>query len=163
MSDPHLSRLDAQLDRLLSIQPCAALGSLSPSGAPSLSMAPAAPLIWGGLPCFVLHLSSLAAHTSQLAADPRSSLLFLAPHGEPLSLERVSFDGRCVLDSSSDWISSATLAYRSRFDQASLTIGLPDFQWARFEIASIRHVAGFGSARSLSPSDLLSLPLFLNR
>ena len=75
---PHLPRLSHALHELLRTRRTAALGTLdASSGAPSVSMVPFA--IDAHERCIVLHLSGLAAHTTNLLADARASLLIAAP------------------------------------------------------------------------------------
>jgi len=150
----HLSRLDEQLVRLLRERPVAALACLDDDGAPALSMVPFA--VEAGHDAaagLILHVSGLAAHTRQMARDARVSLLILDRDDAaemPQALQRASLQASAtfVEPGGADHARCEAL-YLARHPQASLMTQLPDFRFVRLTPTVLRHVAGFGAARSL--------------
>ena len=77
MTPPHLPRLGLALRALLQARRHAALGTLDAQGGGAfVSMVPFA--IDTATQRLVLHVSGLAAHTANMAAEPRVSLLVTA-------------------------------------------------------------------------------------
>ena len=77
MTTPHLPRLGLALRALLQARRHAALGTLDAQGGGAfVSMVPFA--IDTATQRLVLHVSGLAAHTANMAAEPRVSLLVTA-------------------------------------------------------------------------------------
>jgi putative heme iron utilization protein len=147
----HLSRLDEQLVRLLRERPVAALACLDDDGAPALSMVPF--VLDGALGTLILHVSGLAAHTRLMARDARVSLLILDRDDAaemPQALQRASLQASAtfVEPGGADHARCEAL-YLARHPQASLMTQLPDFRFVRLTPTVLRHVAGFGAARSL--------------
>jgi heme iron utilization protein len=143
------SNAKTSLHALLDL-PIAALGTLH-QGAPFVSMVPVVPAPDGS--GFLIHVSRLAQHTSDLLADTRVSLMFQAPLGkdqDPLSLPRVTLQSEAQpIVRDSEAYASAVEAYLARFPQAELTLGLGDFSFIRILPTSGRLVSGFGRALSL--------------
>ena len=157
---PHLPRLGHALHQLLCSRRTAALATLdAQSGAPSVSMVPfAIDTAGAGAPCVVLHLSGLAAHTANLLADARASLLVSAPEaaGAPVhDLPRITLD---VLANTpapgSAAHGSAQAAYVQRFPEAGFMTALGDFRFVTLVPTGARQIAGFGSARSVGADEL---------
>lgn len=159
----HLSRSDRDLQSLFGQRHVATLGTLDEAGLPSLSMVPFAVLI--GLPedvhgeaSLILHVSELAAHTRQMRREPRVALLVMAGDDAadtPQALPRVSLSAVATfLEPGSDRHARASAAYLARFPQSGLMTQLPDFQFVALAPTAVRHVAGFGAARSVDPADL---------
>lgn len=151
----HLSRLTRELRALLAERRVAALGSLGDDGAPLVSMVPFA--VEPRLGCFVIHVSDLAAHTRNLRARSRVSLLVVRAEaaGESvLSLPRATFDGsaRVLEPGSTDW-NDCRAAYLARFPEAQPMTQFGDFHFVAIEVTGARQVAGFGSARSLDAQE----------
>lgn len=130
----------------------ASLATLAADGAPFASLVSVAtlpdlsPVLW---------LSDLALHSRNLAADPRASLLFVAPGGEggdPLAGARVTLSGRIVKtdDAAAVWRFEALHGKRGRPPFA-------DFKSYRMEVASAHLVAGFGRIVTLGPELLVDL------
>ena len=134
--------------------PVAALGTLH-EGAPFVSMVPVAVAAEG----LLIHVSGLAAHTRDLRADPRLSLLFMAPldpEADPLALPRVTLQGEAQeLERDSPEYEAAAGAYLARFPQAEQTLGLGDFSFFLLVPGSGRLVAGFGRALNLGAEEIL--------
>lgn len=155
----HESRLNLELRRLLAERAVAALGTLDEHGAPFVSMVPFAVEPASG--ALVLHVSALAAHTRQMQAEPRVSLLVTGADDwaeSPQALPRVTISARAEFASrDSDAERPLRTAYLARHPQAELMTQLPDFAFVRLQPAAARHVAGFGAARSVSLEDLARL------
>ncbi len=163
----HLSRSDRDLQSLFSLRQVATLGTLDEAGLPSLSMVPFAVLIERsgdasgddpGETALILHVSELAAHTRQMRREPRVALLVMAGDDAaetPQALPRVSLSAVATfLAPGSDRHARARAAYLARFPQSELMTQLPDFQFIALAPTAVRHVAGFGAARSVDPADL---------
>jgi putative heme iron utilization protein len=155
----HLSRLDEQLVRLLRERPVAALACLDDDGAPALSMVPfavdagEATSDGGRRASLILHVSALAAHTRQMARDARVSLLILDRDEAaemPQALQRASLQATAafVEPGGADHARCQAI-YLARHPQAELMTQLPDFRFVRLQPSVLRHVAGFGSARTV--------------
>lgn len=154
----HEPRLMRELRDLLAARRVAALGTLDAAepALPFVSMVPYA--IWPGGPALVVHLSGLAAHTRNLMAHPRASLMVMAaePAGEPVhALQRVTLD--VVADTpehGGDAWRAARAAYLARFPEAEPMTALGDFRFVLLHPAGARQVAGFGAARSVDADEI---------
>jgi len=154
----HESRLTRELRTLLHRRRVAALGTLDAAdpGQPFVSMVPYA--VWGGGGALVVHLSGLAAHTGNLQAQPRASMLVMAAEvaGEPVhALQRVTLDvlARTPEHGSADWQAART-TYLDRFPEAAPMTELGDFRFVLLQPQGARQVAGFGAARSVDAQEL---------
>ncbi|BDI04498.1 pyridoxamine 5'-phosphate oxidase family protein [Sphaerotilus microaerophilus] len=151
----HLSRLDEQLVRLLRERPVAALACLDDDGAPALSMVPFAvdAAQQGAAGALILHVSGLAAHTRQMARDARVSLLVVDRDGSaemPQALQRAAIQATAAfVEPGSPAHAHCEALYLARHPQAALMTQLPDFRFVRLRPSVLRHVAGFGAARSV--------------
>ena len=160
MTTPHLPRLGHALRTLLHERRHAALGTLDAGGGgPFVSMVPYA--IDSAAQRLVLHVSGLAAHTANMAAEPRVSLLVTAADapGAPVhDLARVTLDAVASTPApgSPDW-RSARAAYLARFPDAEPMTALPDFRFVTLAPTGARQVAGFGAARSVPAHELALL------
>jgi putative heme iron utilization protein len=105
---------------------------------------------------FVIHVSQLASHTKDMVETRRVSVLVVAPDtgGTPAqALARVTIQGqaeRCT--ESTPGYASAQEAYLSRFPQAVSTFALADFFLFAIRPHSIRFIAGFAQALTLTPA-----------
>ncbi|NJD87578.1 MAG: hypothetical protein FIB05_06160 [Betaproteobacteria bacterium] len=151
MSPEHAARLAA----LVRGRKAAALGPLH-AGAPVVSMVPYA-VVPGGT-AFVIHVSRLAAHTKDMLADPRVSLLVMQPEGEDVdaqALARVSIQGEArELARGSEEEREARGAYLARFPEAAPLTEFGDFSFFAIRPAQARFVAGFAQAMSLGADTL---------
>jgi putative heme iron utilization protein len=152
---PHVPRLTRELRALLDARRVAALGTIGDDGAPLVSMVPYA--IARSLRCFVIHVSQLAAHTHNLAARPRVSLLVMQGEvaGDPVhALPRATFDAqvRELQPDSADW-QACRGAYLERFPEAEPMTQFGDFRFVAVDVIGARQVAGFGSARSIGADE----------
>ncbi len=142
----------AALKSLLTKQPVAALATLH-SGKPAVSMVPFA-MLSSGIG-FVIHVSRLATHTNDMLDNPAVALLITASLAEghtPLALPRVSIQGQAqqCLPESPGYL-EARSAYLAKLPDAEELFSFSDFSLFIVESKSIRYVAGFGRAVSLTP------------
>jgi heme iron utilization protein len=153
---PHVSRLTAQLRSLLHAQRVAALGTIADDGSALVSMVPYAIEAQRGW--LVIHVSELAAHTRNLQARPKISLLVMQPEvpGEPVhALPRVTLEGfaHAPEREGEPW-QACRGTYLDRFPEAEPMTELGDFQFMAIEPKGARQVAGFGSARSIDEDEV---------
>jgi putative heme iron utilization protein len=136
------------LRSLVREQTIAALGTLHESE-PYVSMVPYA------LPAdgreFYIHVSRLAAHTRDMLASARVSMLIVAPSGDsPQSRARVTVQGDAYpLAAESAEYTAAKACYLARFPHAAGIFELADFSIFRIEPVTVRVVGGFAQAFSL--------------
>ncbi|MEK7361389.1 MAG: pyridoxamine 5'-phosphate oxidase family protein [Pseudomonadota bacterium] len=148
----------AQLIGLLRERSVAALGTLH-AGAPFVSMVPYAIAPDGsGL---LVHVSRLASHTKDMRADARVSLLVMQGEGggtSALALPRASIQGTALdIASGAPDLPGFTAAYLGRFPDAAQLFGFADFSLFKIQPESVRFVAGFGEAHSLSAESFARL------
>lgn len=147
--DPFLQ----QVRDLLGSRATGALATLH-DGAPSVSLVPFALLPGAAL----IHISGLAAHTHDLVADPRASLLVSQPEegAEDLrALARVALQAVArVLEPGSPEHESGRRAYLARFPGSEAFFGLADFRLVALEFRGARAILGFAQARTLTAEDL---------
>jgi len=99
-----------------------------------------------GAPVFLF--STLAAHTQDLLADPRASLLVEAPTTASNPLE----GARCTLVGRVDVLSgfkadTARTIYLTRHPGAAQYAGFGDFALWRMQVEKVHYVGGFGRAK----------------
>jgi hypothetical protein len=143
------------LRQLVQGQRIASLGTLH-AGEPYVSMVPFA-LLPGGSG-FVIHVSQLASHTNDMLESPPVSLLVVAPEipgKPPQATARVTIQGRAEVraDDAPDY-AAAREAYLARFPQAASIFELSDFSLFAIRPSSVRFVAGFAQALTLTPEAL---------
>jgi putative heme iron utilization protein len=142
------------LRSLLETQRIASLGTLH-EGEPYVSMAPFAVLPEG---VFVIHVSALAAHTRDMLASPRVSLLVTAPPDAQTpaqAVARVTIQADAeALDESMPEHAPARAAYLARFPQSAQTFELSDFSLFALRPRSLRVVGGFAQAKTVTPEGL---------
>jgi putative heme iron utilization protein len=106
----------------------------------------------------VLHVSGLAAHTRYLQTGGQVSLMVTQAEvdNEPVhALARVTLAGAAtILEAKTPAWQSARQAYLARFPEAEPMTQLGDFVFVIVTVASARHVAGFGAARSLDADEI---------
>ena len=146
------SRLDTVLLQLLRSRRTAALSTLNDAGDPAVSLTPfAVDPAQGRILIFV---SGLAAHTRQLQRHPRAALLIQeseegAERIHALSRAAIEVEAQIIPPDSAD-AEHAREVYFSRFPDARMLAELPDFIWVSLIPQSVRHIAGFGAARSIN-------------
>lgn len=150
--DPELEQ---GLRDLLRTQRIASLGTLH-QGEPYVSMVPFALLPEGA--GFVIHVSGLAAHTKDMLASPRVSLLVIAPQTPetpPQAVARATIQGDATqYVESAPGHAEAKEAYLSRFPQSADMFELSDFSLFAIRPRSVRFVGGFAQAKTLTPEGL---------
>ena len=136
------------LRELVRGQTIAALGTLH-RGEPFVSMVPYAQRADGA--DFFIHVSRLAAHTGDMLASPRVSLLIVSPHGDsPQSRARVTVQGDAYqLGNGSAEYVAAKACYIARFPHATDMFELGDFSIFSIAPLSARVVGGFAQAFSI--------------
>jgi len=143
----------ANLRELLASRNTAALGTLH-SGAPYVSMVPF--VLLKDASAFVVHVSLLAAHTGDMLAEPRVSLLVTGVErsaASPLAVPRVTILGTAQqLPGDAPEYPAAREAYLARFPEAASMFNLGDFSLFLIIPTEVRWVAGFAQARTLSPA-----------
>ncbi len=141
------------LRRLFEGQRIASLGTLH-QGDPYVSMVPFALL--PDASALVIHVSQLSSHTKDMLESPRVSLLVIAPDTGDAPAQaraRVTVLGRAEhCTASTPGYPAAQEAYLSRFPQAASTFALPDFFLFAIRPLSIRFIAGFAQALTLTPT-----------
>lgn len=152
----HESRWTGELRTLLHAQRTAALGTTGDDGAAFVSMVPFA--LEPSLGVLVIHVSGLAAHTRNLQARPRVSLLVMQSEvpGEPVhALPRVTLEGEASTPEpdGAPW-QACRAAYLARFPEAEPMTQLGDFRFVAVHITQARHVAGFGVARDVDEEEV---------
>ena len=101
----------------------------------------------------IVLLSTLAAHSRNLAEDPRASLLFVeGALGDPQQGGRVTLVGRLerIEDDATE-----RRRYLTRNPDAALYAGFADFAFFRLDLEDCHLVAGFGRAMRVRREDFL--------
>ena len=146
---------DRELRDLLASRTVAALATLH-DGAPYASMVPFA--LWPDGSGFLIHVSELSAHTGDMLADPRVSLLVMAsesPEHSPQELPRVTIVGRAgPVPDPSDEYDAGKACYLARFPDAEPIFGLGGFSLFTIRPEHVRWIGGFAGAQSLTPEEL---------
>ncbi len=124
-------------------QPFASL--VTPAPAPDLS-----PLLW---------LSTLSAHTRQLAAEPRCALLFTgtADGPNPQTAPRLTVTGLAEPAPATE-VAALKARWLARHPYAGLYADFGDFSLWRVRIGGALHVGGFARAERMKASELSPNP-----
>lgn len=96
----------------------------------------------------VVLVSRLAEHTKNMAADPRASLLVHDVADDVQTAARLTLvaDAEAIVDPAA--IAARYLRY---FPDAQGLLDLGDFSFWRLRPVFVRHIAGFGAVRSITP------------
>ena len=133
----------------------AALGTLH-HGAPSVSMVPYA--IIEDPFAFVVLVSALSAHTKEMLRDPNVALMIMEPETDmkpPHTLARMSMQGRAEpLSQDHSRFGAARAAYSARFPDMVGLFELGDFMLFAIAPATVRVIAGFAQAASITPASI---------
>jgi putative heme iron utilization protein len=110
----------------------------------------------------LLHLSTLAAHTRQLLAEPRVSLLLVEPDSAEVddvqTLARITIYGLAQPITVDDArYATCRAAYLRRFAAAEMRFGFTDFVLVRVVVDQARFVGGFAQARTVNQAQLTDL------
>ncbi|MBI5772034.1 MAG: pyridoxamine 5'-phosphate oxidase family protein [Verrucomicrobia bacterium] len=130
------------------------LGTVSPDGTPDASVA-AAILDPNGV--LVVCVSGLAAHTRNLTATARTSVLLIEDESaasQPFARRRLTLSCTAAALPRDTADFDATVAtFRTRYGALiDLLISLPDFQFFRLQPQRGRLVMGFGQAAEVDPA-----------
>jgi putative heme iron utilization protein len=96
----------------------------------------------------VVLVSRLAEHTRNMAVDPRASLLVHDAAADVQTAARLTLvgDAEPVPDPA-----AIAARYLRRFPDAQALLDLGDFGFWRLRTKFVRHIAGFGAIRSITP------------
>ena len=105
-----------------------------------------------GRPVFLI--STMAMHTQNLQADPRSSLLVTQPDasGDPLGASRVTLLGN-ALPIPEPEVAEARRLYLARYANSKNWVDFEDFSFYRMEVMDVYYVGGFGVMGWVSASE----------
>lgn len=108
-----------------------------------------------GAPLFLF--STLSAHTQDVLADARASILLEAPADAANPLE----DARCTLSGTVRKLDgtaadAARTLYLARHPGAAMYAGFGDFNFWRMDVGRVHYVGGFGAAKWAKASDYLT-------
>jgi putative heme iron utilization protein len=105
-----------------------------------------------GRPIFLI--STMAMHTHNLLADPRTSLLVTQPDasGDPLGASRVTLLGN-VLTLQKSEIADARSRYLAAYENSKYWVDYEDFAFYRMEVVDVYYVGGFGVMGWIAASD----------
>lgn len=158
---PGLTEREKALQKLLVSQQTLLLSTASATGIPGISYAP---FVRDGSGCFYILISELAAHTENLFANPRASVMFVRPEPESDNLfarERAIFDCSVKeIDRSDDIYPTHLTALQNQFGEiVGVLRALSDFHLFALCPESGRYVAGFGQAYTINVKDGTLSPL----
>jgi putative heme iron utilization protein len=105
-----------------------------------------------GHPVFLI--STMAMHTQNVQADPRSSLLVtqLDATGDPLGASRVTLLGN-VLPVPESEVAEARKLYLARYANSKYWVDFEDFSFYRMDVVDVYYVGGFGVMGWVSASE----------
>jgi putative heme iron utilization protein len=142
--------------RLLRSVRAGALATLTGDGTPFATLVNVA-TDFDGAP--VLLMSGLAAHTKNLAADPRASILLAeGGRGDPLAHPRLTVTGRVRRIDAVDERARLKLRFLARHPKSALYADFGDFAFYRLEITSVHLNGGFARAADF-PGEAVLTPL----
>jgi putative heme iron utilization protein len=107
-----------------------------------------------GRPVFLI--STMAMHTQNLHADPRSSLLVTQADasGDPLGASRVTLVGNVVLIPEPK-VAAVRKLYLERYASSKNWVDFEDFSFYRMNVVDVYYVGGFGVMGWVTASDYL--------
>ena len=93
----------------------------------------------------VFLISTMAMHTQNVQADPRSSLLVTQPDtiGDPLGASRVTLLGNILPIPVPD-VAEARKLYLARYANSKYWVDFDDFSFYRMDVVDVYYVGGFG-------------------
>jgi heme iron utilization protein len=102
-------------------------------------------------------ISTMAMHTQNLLADPRSSLLVTQPDagGDPLGASRVTLLGNVVPVPEAD-VAEARKLYLMRYADSKYWVDFEDFSFYRMNVVDVYYVGGFRVMGWVSASEYYS-------
>jgi heme iron utilization protein len=105
----------------------------------------------------VFLISTMAMHTQNVRADPRSSLLVTQPDtiGDPLGASRVTLLGN-ILQVPVSEVTEARKLYLARYANSKYWVDFDDFSFYRMDVVDVYYVGGFGVMGWVSASEYYS-------
>ena len=105
----------------------------------------------------VFLISTMAMHTQNVRADPRSSLLVTQPDtiGDPLGASRVTLLGN-ILQVPVSEVTEARRLYLARYANSKYWVDFDDFSFYRMDVVDVYYVGGFGVMGWVSASEYYS-------
>ena len=105
----------------------------------------------------VFLISTMAMHTQNVQADPRSSLLVTQPDtvGDPLGASRVTLLGN-ILSVPVPEVAEARKLYLARYANSKYWVDFDDFSFYRMEVVDVYYVGGFGVMGWVAASEYYS-------
>jgi heme iron utilization protein len=102
----------------------------------------------------VFLISTMAMHTQNVQADPRSSLLVTQPDsiGDPLGASRVTLLGN-ILPVPQTELTEARKLYLARYANSRYWVDFDDFSFYRMDVVDVYYVGGFGVMGWVSASE----------
>src|SRR5271156_6035318 len=102
----------------------------------------------------VFLISTMAMHTQNVQADPRSSLLVTQPDsiGDPLGASRVTLLGN-ILPVPEPELAEARKLYLARYANSKYWVDFDDFSFYRMDVVDVYYVGGFGVMGWVSASE----------
>jgi putative heme iron utilization protein len=102
----------------------------------------------------VFLISTMAMHTQNVQADPRSSLLVTQPDiiGDPLGASRVTLLGN-ILSVPAAEVDEARKLYLARYANSKYWVDFDDFSFHRMDVVDVYYVGGFGVMGWVSASE----------
>jgi heme iron utilization protein len=105
----------------------------------------------------VFLISTMAMHTQNVQADPRSSLLVTQPDttGDPLGASRVTLLGNILLVPAAE-LAEARELYLARYANSKYWVDFDDFSFYRMDVVDVYYVGGFGMMGWIAASEYYS-------
>jgi hypothetical protein len=105
----------------------------------------------------VFLISTMAMHTQNVQADPRSSLLVTQPDtiSDPLGASRITLLGN-VLPVPAPEVAEARELYLARHASSKYWVDFDDFSFYRMDVVDVYYVGGFGVMGWVSASEYCS-------
>jgi len=105
----------------------------------------------------VFLISTMALHTQNVQADPRSSLLVTQPDiiGDPLGASRVTLLGNILPVPAPD-VAEARKLYLARYANSKYWVDFDDFSFYRMDVVDVYYVGGFGVMGWVAASEYYS-------
>lgn len=95
--------------------------------------------------CPIFLISTMAMHTQNLQADPRSSLFVTEPEasGDPLDSSRVTLIGNVTRVPAAE-LAAARTVYLTGYPDSRYWVDFEDFFFYRMDVRDVYYVGGFG-------------------
>ena len=151
---PHGYNALAEAKRLLRSIRAGALATLTPDGFPFATLVNVATAIDGSP---ILLMSSLSAHTRNLAADKRSSILLSeGGKGDPLAHARLTVVGEAIRITDETQRETLRARFLNRHPKSALYADFGDFAFWQLKVARAHLNGGFARAADFDGRDILT-------